>query len=330
MRELLDSENNRAENRLLGVDIKAYVEGNRDKVFWSNIFYEFAPSLKIIFISEDGVKNVEKRIEKIHDQYEIACLDSDFHRYIVENAKYDKPFVFQTYTYNIENYMCVPKHLNFICKETTQVNEIGFDFNIFLTNYSKVIFPFFVYFIHYKLNNQIFPYNFNDKIQMSKKCKIENNGEQFINELILQIEPLLNDLKSRIPEKDLAKTMQYLENLKIIDNEVFLYINGHDLKDIVIMVFLKHIVDKLIGKRFNELRNITDIPTQEREINEYRKFLDHKEVNKEGETDIKYESAHKKLNTLVTSSYLHCLTDNTVFHVNTIKQKVKLLADLHK
>jgi len=328
MKEFLDSENNRAENRLLGADVKAYVEGNRDKIFWDNIFSEFAPTLKIHFISEGGVQNVEKRIEMIHDHYEIVCLDSDYHRYIVENSKFNKSFIFQTYTYNIENYMCVPKHLNLICKETTLVNEIDFNFSDFLANYSKIIFPFFIYFINYKLNNQVFPYDFNKEIQTNVKCKIENNGKQFIEELNKQIEPLTDFLKTQISDDEFNKTKNYLETLKIIENEVFLYINGHDLKDIVIMVFLKHIVDKLIGNRFKELKNISDVPIREQEINEYRKFLDHKEIVNETD-NIKFESAHKKLNTLVRSSYLHCLTNNTIFHINTIKQKITQLSELH-
>jgi len=328
MREFLDSENNRAENRLLGADIKAYVEGNRDKIFWSNIFEEFAPNLKIHFISEGGAQNVEKRIQMINDQYEIVCLDSDYHRYIIENERYNKSYVFQTYTYNIENFMCVPKHLNIICKETAQVNEIGFDFNIFLSNYSNAIYPLFVYFIHYKRNNLEFPFNFERSIQVSKSCKIENNASEFIAELINQIAPIINKLSEHITEQKFNETKQYLQTLQIFENEIFLYLNGHDLKDIVIMVFLKHIVDGLIKNRFVELRLIMDTLSREREINEYRKFLDHKEVVNESNT-IKYESAYKKLNTLVTTSYLQCLNDNTIRHITKIKQKVEMFSKQH-
>lgn len=103
-----------AANIAISTDITAFVEGFQDEIFWGDVFSKFAPTLKINFEShsrdnkfKSGVQEVLKEKEKTGKNL-ILCIDSDF-RYLLQDKEIsENPYIFQTYTYSIENHKCAP------------------------------------------------------------------------------------------------------------------------------------------------------------------------------------------------------------------------------
>ena len=141
----------------LGIDAQIFVEGDADTVFWSAVFRHFAPSLKIRLYPSGGNSSLRGcvELEKILDrdgvnQYRILCFDSDYSRYWTGDTRYDLPFILQTYAYSFDNYNTLPQRLNQIIETVTRetdTTKINFDFQQFLLDYSKTVYPLFVYFV---------------------------------------------------------------------------------------------------------------------------------------------------------------------------------------
>ena len=122
MDDFLDTDYYDKESIFLDIEITAYVENIEDEIFWEYVFTKYAPSLKIIFYPhsrdsefKSGVQEVLKEKDKTGKNL-ILCIDSDF-RYLLQDKEInDNPFIFQTYTYSIENHKCAPQNLNRIVK----------------------------------------------------------------------------------------------------------------------------------------------------------------------------------------------------------------------
>ncbi len=254
------------------VDVKLWVEGTDDIPFWFAIFRRFAPNLKLEFDSysfttEDKEEQKKegkhfllsqiKQNPKWVGKTKIVCIDSDYD-YLVSNTMHSKiircarkkrgPFIFQTYTYAIENYKCLAESLEFICVDATYNADRVFDFVEFLEKYSQIIYDLFVLSVYFKKFN---PRKKNvcnkDSIGLGDFLNIENNGSKTLKKLNEKVKKLLKQLYSEenIDDEKLGKIKKELGQKGVTPQNVYLFINAHALFDAVIKPILKYITKKL-------------------------------------------------------------------------------------
>lgn len=80
----------------------------------------------------------------------IACVDADYD-YLMQGASanshqlLESPYIFHTYVYSIESYQCYAPGLHDICVMATLNDHHVFDFERYLSEYSRAIYPLFVW-----------------------------------------------------------------------------------------------------------------------------------------------------------------------------------------
>ena len=144
----------RQELRLLRVDCAVRVEGkkNTDAWFWSETIKKVLPekTFKVYKYSNlptensTGKQNVLQFKDFAARDF-ILCVDSDYD-YLLENPDLQRPFIFQTYVYAVENYQCYASNLKNILQKRFDTEGVSdFDFEDFIRRYSQVIHRLLVY-----------------------------------------------------------------------------------------------------------------------------------------------------------------------------------------
>lgn len=83
----------------------------------------------------------------------LLCMDSDFDYLFNGNTEQSRlvnesPYVFHTYAYATENYLCHPPSLHRVCAKATKNDTLIFDFEAFLKEYSRIIHPLFLWYAY--------------------------------------------------------------------------------------------------------------------------------------------------------------------------------------
>jgi hypothetical protein len=246
----------RGELRLLRIDCAVRVEGklDADALFWSRILESVLPDLTFKIYryanyptgNTYGKLNVLKFKEFVGRDF-ILCVDSDYD-YLLEKEELRHPFIFQTYVYSVENYQCYAPSLLSILKQFLSKEDIRFDFVDLMERYSSIIYQLLVYSL------------------FSMKTDGEFNADKCGNEIGF------NGVKDR--ESDLTNLMQNIDNqcliwasrydtlpefsdfklriseLGLTEENAYLFIRGHDLKDKAVYKLLKNIAEPLKNAEF--------------------------------------------------------------------------------
>jgi len=137
--------------------VKVFVEGYEDVAFWRGIFDHFDNPFLRFEISvpnrEDLPKGKKVLMSMIPQSGEemLLCVDSDFdylfgdrteQSAIINSAEY----MFHTYTYATENYLCYAPSLHNVCVKATKNDSHIFDFVEFMAEYSRIIYPMFLWY----------------------------------------------------------------------------------------------------------------------------------------------------------------------------------------
>jgi len=301
-----------AANIVVEADITAFVEGFEDEIFWEYVFSKFAPSLKINFEShsrdnefKSGVQEVLKEKDKTGKNL-ILCIDSDF-RYLLQDKEINEnPFIFQTYTYSIENHKCAPQNLNRIIKSATLVQG-DFDFVKFFEKYSQTIYSLFLYILYFEIKKyekiQNKEWISGDEFAVNEKrlrevlgipsneVTIENHAQALIEKLKKRVVALENEIKAKYGEIDLENIEDYLkEKFKIDKSDIFWYVNGHIIYSNVVELLLRKIISahkRQQRQRYESMAQTEVVKTKHRQYKNYTK-------------EIKWE-------TLLAFNHLQCL-----------------------
>jgi len=250
--------------RFLEKDIVFYTEDIADVKFWSHIFAAFVPQLKIDFRyythSPEGVihtgKGMALRYVPYLDRLLMLCLDSDYD-YIISTPDFNiQHYIFQTYTYSIENYKCYAPSLTALCKEGAAVtDDIAFNMESFLTQYSKIIYPLLVYAIANEFRGFGFDMpDFNAVSRLKGAFNPVNNGEAELQFLKEQVNQKMAQLMLLCSQEDFDNARQALQEKGIKEENTYLFMRGHSLLDSVAKPLLKSITENIKAKIINELR----------------------------------------------------------------------------
>ena len=137
--------------------VHVYVEGYEDVAFWRGVFDHFQNPYLRFEISvpnradlPKGKKVLMSMIPRSSEEM-LLCVDSDFD-YLFDQATEQSrevngsTFMFHTYAYATENYLCYAPSLHNVCVKATKNDTRIFDFVKFMHEYSCTIYPLFLWY----------------------------------------------------------------------------------------------------------------------------------------------------------------------------------------
>ncbi len=240
--------------------VRVYVEGYEDVAFWRSIFDHFRnPYLRFeISVPDRGDLPKGKKIllgmaEQASEEL-LLCVDSDFDHLFegrTEQARIvnETPFLFHTYAYATENYLCYAPSLHNVCVKATKNDTRIFDFDYFLAGYSRVIYPLFVWYAYsaQMASEHVFPLvDFKAAVRLGY-LDLTANGDNTLLWLGRNVARREKMLRQKNPE--MIRPMEAFEELLrkrgVTPETTYLYMHGHTLMDNVVMVCLNTVCDKL-------------------------------------------------------------------------------------
>ena len=240
--------------------VKVYVEGYEDVAFWRAIFDHFRnPYIRFeISVPErgdlpKGKKVILSMIPQSSEEL-LLCVDSDFDYLFngsTETARQvnESPFLFHTYAYATENYLCYAPSLHNVCVKATKNDTRIFDFVRFMEGYSRTIYPLFVWYAYSaQLSKEhIFPLaDFRAAVRLGY-LDLSEHGDNTLLWLGRNVMRRERMLREKYPEKvaGMAQFEQLLVARGVRPETTYLYMHGHTLMDNVVMVCLETVCQKL-------------------------------------------------------------------------------------
>ena len=240
--------------------VRVYVEGYEDVAFWRGIFDHFHnPYLRFeISVPDRGDLPKGKKVLMgmiPHSSEElILCVDSDFDYLFAGRTEQSREvagarFMFHTYAYATENYLCYAPSLHNVCVKATKNDTRIFDFVKFLREYSCIIYPLFLWYaFSAQLSSEhVFPLiDFKSSVRLGY-LEIENNGQRTLEWLRRNVAKREELLRRRNP-KMIEPMKEFEEQLRqrgVKPENTYLFMHGHTLMDNVVMILLNTVCEKL-------------------------------------------------------------------------------------
>lgn len=240
--------------------VEVFVEGYEDVAFWRGIFDHFDNPYLRFAISvpnrEDLPKGKKVLMSMIprSNEYMLLCVDSDFDYLFGDRTPQaaeicNAEYMFHTYTYATENYLCYAPSLHNVCVKATKNDSHIFDFVEFMASYSRVIYPLFLWYAYSaQLSYEsVFPLvDFKNAVRLGY-LEIENNGADTIAWLERQVNRRLHRLESENPRMA-AEMPSFAEEMRqkgVEPENTYLFMHGHTLMDNVVMIALNTVCDRL-------------------------------------------------------------------------------------
>ncbi len=240
--------------------VRVFVEGYEDVAFWRGIFDHFVnPYLRFeisVPTREDLPKGKKVLINNASNASEtlLLCMDSDFDYLLSEDDEQSRliaenPFMFHTYAYATENYLCYAPSLHNVCVKATKNDTRIFSFEKFMADYSRTIYPLFIWYVYSasRHTENVFPLSdFKASVKLNY-LDIPNNGQNTIDWLARQVARREQSLKEQYPEMaaEMPRFADYLRIKGVEPELTYLFMHGHTLMDNVVMVILSDVCEKL-------------------------------------------------------------------------------------
>lgn len=258
--------------------IIAYVESFDDIFFWrtvlsdfedDNIYFEIMlPSRKKLV---RGKKSVLKNqlCDKMGEGM-IACVDADYD-YLMQGtnatSKYilRSPFVFHSYAYAIENFQCYAPSLHDVCVMATLNDKPVFDFIRFFEDFSRIVFPLFVWSIWAYRNDKHDVFSMSDFNLVTTIGRTSINGTgAAMHHLEEKVTQKIKWLKAKFPNRDaeIDSLSKQLQVLGVAPERTYLYIQGHHLFDNITAPLLGRVCSTLRGEQEATIRRTAVHHTQ--------------------------------------------------------------------
>lgn len=240
--------------------VEVFVEGYEDVAFWRGIFDHFDNPYLRFEISvpnrEDlpkGKKVLMSMLDRSSERM-LLCVDSDFDYLFGDETPQSKlicdaEYMFHTYTYATENYLCYAPSLHNVCVKATKNDSHIFDFESFMAEYSRTIYPIFAWYTYSaRLSTEnVFTLNdFKNTVRLGY-LEIENNGCDTLAWLARQVKRRLQRLEEEHPDmvRGVENFKRQLSLRGVTPETTYLYMHGHTLMDNVVMIILSTVCDRL-------------------------------------------------------------------------------------
>lgn len=259
--------------------IVAYVESYEDVFFWRMVLGRFEDDTRYFEIMLPTRQSHLDRGKKaaiasmLHGvgRDMIACVDADYD-YLMQGASansrqlLESPYIFHTYVYSIESYQCYAPGLHDICVMATLNDHHVFDFERYLSEYSRTIYPLFVWNIWcYRTPNYVH-FTLSDFLRIVDpgivRLRDVRNALQVVR---MKVERKTRQLALEYPEfederEDLERE---LAQLGVTPDTTYLYIQGHHLFNKVVAPVMQKVCDTLVQERERQIRSQALHRTQE-------------------------------------------------------------------
>ena len=269
--------------------IVAYVESYDDIYFWRTVLSEFENDKRYFEVMLPSKVNLTRGKKSVLMNFlegeplgkdMIACVDADYD-YLVQGATpisqqlLSSPFILHTYAYAIENYQCYAPALHTACVMSTLNDRNILSLEAFMEEYSKIIWPLFVWSIWAHKNGQASNYSLTNFAQTVTFHDINPySPEKSLEHLKDRVNKQIAWLQRRYPKaKDsylnLRRSLQ--EDLGIKPSETYLYIQGHALMEGVVLPLLQPVCNILRREREKEISQLAAHSQQKQnELSGYR------------------------------------------------------------
>lgn len=252
--------------------IVAYVESYDDVSFWSHLLSQYNTDkfyFQVMLPSNTSLAK-GKKVAMMNDLgqglgcHMIACVDSDYD-YLLQGATgtsrriIRSPYVLHTYAYAIENYQCYAESLHGVCVQSTLNDRPLVDFPAFFRLYSQIIYPLFLWNVWFYRKHELSVFSMQDFCRVVRLDPVSvPHPEDALEQLRQRVEKKLNWLARRYPEAQgaLAAMKPELEALGVTADNTYLFIQGHHLKENVVMKLLSPICVRLRREREAEIKHL--------------------------------------------------------------------------
>lgn len=293
--------------------IVAYVESYDDVFFWRCVLKEFESDSIRFEVMLPSRRNLSKgkkaammnKLGPSLGNYMIACVDADYD-YIVQGSTevsqklLSSPYILHTYAYAIENYQCYAPSLHTACVMSTLNDRTILPIEAFMEEYSKIIWPLFVWSIWAHKNGQASSFSITAFAQTVTFHDINPyKPEQALETLRGRVNKQVAWLQRKFPKaKDsylrLRQSLQ--EDLDIRPSETYLYIQGHALMEGVVLPLLTPICNILRREREKEISGLAHHGLQKQnELSGYRHSQSPIDLMLRKGTDFKQSAPFQKL-----------------------------------
>lgn len=253
--------------------VVAYVESYDDVFFWRSVLQDFETEhikFEVMLPSRFSLSKGKKAalMNKLGPRlgdYMIACVDADYD-YLMQGATpisqtlLSSPYILHTYAYAIENYQCYAPALHTACVMSTLNDRDIISLEAFMEEYSKIIWPLFVWSIWAHKNGQASNYSITAFGQTVTFHDINPyHPEKALEYLRERVNRQIGWLQRKYPKakESYLKLRQSLqEELGIRPSETYLYIQGHALMEGVVLPLLNPICNMLRREREKEISQL--------------------------------------------------------------------------
>lgn len=240
--------------------VEVYVEGYEDVAFWRGIFDHFRTPYLRFEISvpnrvdlPKGKKVLLSMVPQASERL-LLCMDSDFDYLFADHTPQSREvngskYLFHTYAYATENYLCYAPALHNICVKATKNDTRIFDFVRFMREYSRTIYPLFVWYAFSARMDtvNVFPLNdFKSSVRINF-LDTRNNGAETLAWLARNVAKREQLLMARNPQmlEPMKEFERQLCERGLTRETTYLFMHGHTLMDNVVMVALNAVCEKL-------------------------------------------------------------------------------------
>lgn len=308
-------ESQNALNKRKGTIIEVFVENEDDIPFWKDIFNRFQIQTKINPASKTSLNRGKQEVLKMADKagvFMLLCVDSDYDYLLNSVTKQSQiinqnPFIFQTYTYSIENYKCYAESLNLILLETTLNDNQTFDCSDFIKKYSETIYDLFLYSFFYEKQSQ----QENELHQVNYQLKVKGLNDEslkswqdehlpkhifpisdfcstikLLNNIDFKSENDLESLSERVKEKlaslpeiennTKSELQKELSDLGLSKENTYLFIQGHTLYNNVVSLLMNPLYEHSRKQKIEEFKRLNQ--NKEEYTNKFHQY-DNQTIN---------------------------------------------------
>ncbi len=255
--------------------IIAYVESYDDIAFWRTLLEEFEDDEHYFQVMLPSATSLAKGKKMVLmntlntaelGRSLIACVDSDYD-FLLQGAtgtsrKVNRnKYIFQTYTYAIENYHCFAESLHEVCVQATLNDRFIFDFETYLKRYSEIVYPLFLWNVWFYRQRDTHTFPMYDLHTCTALREITlKHPERSLEALRQRVAQKLSELRKRfsrnIGQVDALGTE--LKELGLIPETTYLYMQGHHVMDNVVMKLLLPVCTVLRREREQEIKRLAE------------------------------------------------------------------------
>lgn len=251
-----------------GVVASVHLEDCDDKCFWNAILQSQRPG-HYYFITHSrspkgydtkGCEQCLKYRPYLSKRFFI-CIDSDM-RYMLQEANLDAAnYICQTYTYSWENHYCEASALQQRFKERCADRVAEFDFTVFLSALSKVVYKPLLLLL-YCLKNEKPDFNLRMfSACIPNQCKREelaDNGKSLIERISKNFEQYLSTPFAK--SVDFNVESNYCEAINVNEQNAYLHVRGHNIFDLV--AYIGNLLCRGTSVSFKNDVLMADLPPQ--------------------------------------------------------------------